>query len=129
MKIINSFNNKNLDPHSTQPVISTQGARNTEISLYSILHIASSYCADTKQMAPQGLKTEICSSGNWAYNVQTVRNPLLCFLFSLPECNRGQIKIPKKNTRYHEIRGAILQIGIRDLRKTRKVSVAKNHIL
>ena len=40
-----------------------------------MLHIASSYCADTKQMAPQGLKTEFWSSENWAYNAQTVRNP------------------------------------------------------
>ena len=31
-KIINVFNNKILDPHPTQPVISTQGERNIEIS-------------------------------------------------------------------------------------------------
>ena len=31
-KIINFFNNNILDPHPTQPVISTQGARNIEIS-------------------------------------------------------------------------------------------------
>ena len=31
-EIINFFNNKILDPHPTQPVISTQGAINIEIS-------------------------------------------------------------------------------------------------
>ena len=56
--MINFLNNKILDPHPTQPVISIQGARNIKISEYLILHIASSYCADTKQMTPQGLKTE-----------------------------------------------------------------------
>ena len=31
MKIIDFFFNKIVDPHSIQPVIFTQGARNTEI--------------------------------------------------------------------------------------------------
>ena len=32
MKIINFFYNKISDPHHTQPVISTQGAKNIELS-------------------------------------------------------------------------------------------------
>ena len=42
--------------------------------------MVSSYCADTKQMAPEGLKTEFWYSENWAYNAQTVRNPSMLML-------------------------------------------------
>ena len=73
-KLSTFFNNKILDPHPTHPVISTQGARNIEISEYLKLHTATSYCADTKKMAPQGLKTEFWSSENRAHNAQSVRN-------------------------------------------------------
>ena len=72
VKIINFFNNKILDP---TPLNRSFLPKEQKILKYLIFHIASSNCADTKQLAPQGLKTEFWSSENWAYNAQSVRNP------------------------------------------------------
>ena len=45
------------------------------------------------------------------------------------ELHIEQIKLRRRDTRCHQIAGAILQIGIRGKRKTRKGSDTKNLIL
>ena len=63
---------------------------------YLICHIASSYCADTRQMAPQGLKTVFWYSENWAYKAQTVRAPLIAFNLIGCQCNQKVKFVEKK---------------------------------
>ena len=77
MKIIIFFSNKILDPHPTQPVISTQWARNIEISdtSYSIQLLHWYYTNDI-----WGLITVSWSSENWAYNDQTVISPFNSYI-------------------------------------------------